>query len=344
MFIRGLRIAYTGGSQRVNGCVWGGWGRVYVMPNRWWIGCLEHPGADLFLGDGGGFAFAGAAGGGDADCDFVAYAVVAVAGADAAEEGEVGGVGDAAGDVDGGTGDVDGPENRVAGADSVLEGLVVHAVAPGDAFGAAGEAEVAADFEEVDVFGVGEAFVVLEVGEFAAEAFLGEEAAASGAGVFFDAEFGGEGDLGFAGASGEVEELGTVDFAFEFGVGGFEEERGEGAQEAALEAGIFLDEGEGLFCLGHGALVEDFAGGDEVVAEFLHELAGAFDHAGVAVNAGVHAAAEAVWWFLDEFDDVGSEVNGAQGDVELRGGFLGGAGVEEGAGVDDGVDVDALFA
>ena len=179
--------------------------------------------------------------------------------------------------------------------------------------------------------------MVEEVLQAAAESLFRELAAAGGGRVVNEAELFREGHLGFAAAAGEAEQLGTVEEALLLWDRRFKQLGREGTDEAALESGTGLHDAERLAVLGHGALVEDLARGDEVVAEPGHQFARARDHLRVAVDAGVHRAAETVGGIGDEGEFVVREVDDAEGDAEGGGGLPRGGGREE-----RGLEGDAL--
>ena len=165
--------------------------------------------------------------------------------------------------------------------------------------------------------------MVEEILQLAPESLFRELAAAGGRGVVDEAVLLRELELRLAATSREAEQLRAVKLALLFGDGGVEQLGAERAHEASLEAARARDHAEGLSVLRHRALVEHLAGGDEVVAELGHQLARAADHRGVAVDAGVHRAAEAVGRRLDEGDLVVGEVDHVQFYAERGGGLTG---------------------
>ena len=248
-------------------------------------------------------------------------------------------------DEGGGAGDVGGAERRVAAAKRGAEELVVGLVAAEDDERAAGEAEVAAVVERLDEAEVVQPFVFHEVAEAAAVVGLGELAAAGGGGVAADAELLRKLHLGLAVAALQGEQALAVDEAFELRLGGVEELRAERAEQAPAGAGEVADAVEGPALLGHGALAEHLAGGDEVEAVGLGVLPGAPDHAGVAVDAGVEAGAEAGGRVAEKLELVVGEVDAVDREAELAagGGHAGGRREERG-GEGDRLGLDALVA
>jgi len=151
-------------------------------------------------------------------------------------------------------------------------------------------------------------------------------------------------ELGLAIAAGEAEQARSVDKAEGFGLGFGEELGAERPQQPARDAGVLLHHVERVAALGHRALPENLAGGDQVEALPDHDLGRLADHGGVAVDAGVEAGAETVGRVLEQGGDVRREVHDVELDAKLFRGLDRGVGREEGAGEGHALHMDALLA
>jgi len=117
--------------------------------------------------------------------------------------------------------------------------------------------------------------------------------------------------------------------------------RGKRAHKEVFKIGTAAHDAKCLFVLRHGTLSQNFAGGDEVEGELLHEFTGALDHARMAIYAGVHGAAKTVRGMVEEGEDVVGEIEDVKFYFELLRGAFGVAVIEEGRGEDNAFDVDA---
>ena len=63
----------------------------------------------------------------------------------------------------------------------------------------------------------------------------------------------------------------------------------ERSQQQTLQAGLALDRLHGWTALAHGALSQDLAGEDEVIAALIHDLLRPLQHEDAAVDAWIHA-------------------------------------------------------
>jgi len=221
-----------------------------------------------------------------------------------------------------GTRDVDAAENCVTRwkIGDRAEALVVALVASAEAQRAVGQAEAARGVEEFD-----EAFLqavfLLARGEAFAVLFFAKQTSARRGGKPRDAELFRKLHLRLARTPVEAEEFGAVKKTFALGFGGREVLRAERTHQHVGELRVARNDAERLAVLRHGALSENFAGRDEVEAEFLHEFARAQNHAAVAVDAGIHRAAKTVRRMIEERKNVVGEIE----DVEFHIEFLRGA-------------------
>jgi hypothetical protein len=189
-----------------------------------------------------------------------------------------------------------------------LKGVVLRLDASHNHLAALARTEVAADAQQVDVAGAGFGIVVPEIAQARGVSGIRQKAAAGRLGNIGDAVVLRQLVLPVAAAARDVEQARAVDDAFDLGLRGREQLRGERTEHLSLEAQLLVDLAEAVPRLRHRPLVEHLARDQEARALALQRFAGPGDHHDAAVDAGIHVLAVAELRGLHHVDVILSEV------------------------------------
>jgi hypothetical protein len=195
----------------------------------------------------------------------------------------------------------------VAVLNEFLDSRVIPDIPSDNTLTASRQTEVATIQQEPDRAIILQPFVVLQVSKLPTKTLFCQKTSPGWRGIVHKAKRLREFHLGFARATIEVEQTATINPAIHLWHGRFQKPGTKGTQQQPVQSCVTRHSLQGTPGLGHGTLIEDFTGGDEVEAHLLPHFACTLDHTGMTVNTGVHGSTEPMARGLNKANNIFDE-------------------------------------